>query len=487
MKKIIFFIILLSPLLSNAKNVWAFLTYSTFNSPQGPYVETYLTVAGNSVKYIQKENGKYQAAVNILMTFKQNNAIKAFNKYELKSPEISDTTKNAYEFIDEQRIGIPSNGVYDFELQITDQNNPATKTNPFTQTVTVDFPEGKPCFSGIQLVSTYSKSETVKTITKNGYDLVPFVYNYFTPKDKSLIFYCELYNMDKILVPGQKYILCYYISSYENQIKFNDFTRIKTETAKPLSVLLTEFNIENLATGNYNLVVEAKNQTNEVVATQTIFFQRNNPNAILSYDEMFSAPGTNSFAEKITNIDTLKEDISSTFPISSGLERSFIKNVLKSTDLKKLQDYFYGFWQRREEANPEHAWLLYREQVKKVQYNFGTRIKKGYQTDRGRVYLEYGPPNTRSTQYSEPNTYPYEIWQYYTLKETQRNKKFVFYSPDMVTSDFFLIHSDAIGEYTNPAWRIQLTSRFNTPVDLQETQTVNTWGGLSSDYWDLPN
>jgi GWxTD domain-containing protein len=169
------------------------------------------------------------------------------------------------------------------------------------------------------------------------------------------------------------------------------------------------------------------------------------------------------------------------------LERAFIRSALKTSDIKKLQDYFYGFWQRREKDNPEHAWLLYKAEVKKVQYNFGTPIKRGYQTDRGRVYLEYGPPNTRSTQYTEPSTYPYEIWQYYTLKQTQRNKKFVFYSPDMVTSDFFLLHSDAIGEPNNPSWRIQLTSRSYAPKDLQDTQTINSWGNMSSDYWDLPN
>jgi len=33
-------------------------------------------------------------------------------------------------------------------------------------------------------------------------------------------------------------------------MKFNDFARVKTETAKPVSVVLAEFNIETLATGN---------------------------------------------------------------------------------------------------------------------------------------------------------------------------------------------------------------------------------------------
>ena len=395
MKKIILILIMLAPFFSEAKNVWAFLTYSTFNSPEGPYIETYLTVAGNSVKYVKKDNGKFQATVDILMTFKQDTIIKAFKKYELKSPEIADTTKSSYEFIDEQRFLLP-NGTYNFVLQLADKNNPG-KSNPFSQAIVVDYPSDKPCFSGIQLVKTVSKSETETIITKNGYDLVPNVYNYYSPEDKHMTFYCELYNMDKVIPAGQKFILTYYIQSYENNMKFNDLAQLKTETAKPVNVVLSDFNIENLATGQYNLVIEAINQKNEIVASQKLFIQRSNPNAQLTYDEMLSNKGSNSFVEKITNRDTLKEYISSTFPISSGLERSFIRNVLKSMDLQRLQDYFYGFWMRRDKADPEHAWLLYNEQVKKVQYNFGTRIKKGYQTDRGRVYLEYGPPNTTSS------------------------------------------------------------------------------------------
>jgi GWxTD domain-containing protein len=486
MKRFIILIaVVLLPFLSESKNVWAFMTYSTFNSPEGPYIETYLTVAGNSVKYIRKDNGKFQATVNVLMTFKQNSEIKAFKKYELNSPEIDDTTKNTFEFLDEQRFLVP-NGIYDFELQLSDKNNPG-KPNPFTQAVTVDFPDGEAAFSGIQLLESYAKSETQKTITKSGYDLVPYVYNFYPVKEIRMSFYCELYNMDKVMVPGQKFLLSYYIESFENKMKFSDFARVKTEAARPVNVLLSEFAIENLPTGNYNLVVEARDQKNEIIASTRFFFKRSNPNAKLSYAEMLSSPGANTFAEKITSIDSLKEYISCTYPISSGLEHSFIKNSLKSGDLKYLQDYFYGFWQRRDAANPEKAWLAYKEQVKKAQYNWGTPVKKGYQTDRGRVFLEYGPPNVISPQYYEPTAYPYEIWQYYTLNDNQRNKKFVFYSPDMVTSDFYLLHSDAIGEVNNPQWQIDLTSRSYAPKDLQDTQTINSWGSMSSDTWELPN
>jgi spore coat protein CotF len=79
---------------------------------------------------------------------------------------------------------------------------------------------------------------------------------------------------------------------------------------------MADFSIENLASGNYNLIIEARDQKNELVATQKLFLHRSNPNAKLTYDEVLSTSGANSFAEKITNMDTLKEDISCTFPIS---------------------------------------------------------------------------------------------------------------------------------------------------------------------------
>jgi GWxTD domain-containing protein len=486
MKKfLILLTVLLLPLFMDAINLWAFLSYATFNSPEGPYVETYLTVAGNTVKYVKLDNGKFQATVNVLMTFKQNDAIKAFKKYELNSPEIADTTKTSYQFLDEQRFPVP-NGTYDFEIQVTDKNKSA-KPTPFIQTVTVDFTSDKPAFSGIQQVQSYTKSESEKTISKNGYDIIPYVYNYYPPVEKTLTFYCEIYNMDKVNGQEQKYLLSYYLESYENNLKMSEFTRTKKAVAKSVEPILAEFNIENLATGNYNLVVEARNQQNELIASKKLFFQRSNPGAKVVYSDLTAFNTENTFVDRINNSDTLKEDISCTFPISSGLERSFIKGPLKQADLKTLQQYFYGFWLRRDSQNPEKAWLAYREQVKKAQVNFGTPIKKGYQTDRGRVYLEYGAPNTRSMQYSEPSTYPYEIWQYYTLNNTQRNRKFVFYSPDMVTSDFFLLHSDANGEIHDPRWQIDLRSRTESHIDIGDTQTVNAWGDFSDDYWKLPN
>ena len=478
------FVLMTSSFSTNAKNLWAFLTYSTFNSPEGPYIETYLSIAGNSVKYIKKDNGKFQATVNVVMTFKQKNDIKAFNKYELKSPEIADTNSININFVDQQRFSVP-NGVYDFEIQITDKYKSTTAV-PYSQVVLVDFPSEKPSISGIELIKSHKKTEIPNILSKSGNDLQPYVYTFYPENEQKLTFYCEIYNLDKVIPKDQKFLLTFYIETFENNLKLNDFARSKPEQVKDVIMLLKEFSIENLATGNYNLVIEARNSKNELLTSKKLFFQRINPNAKLMLSDLINADITNSFSEKITSIDTLREYINSTFPISMGLEKSFIRTSLKTSDLKTLQQYFYSFWQRRSATNPEKAWKDYKFQVERVQANFGTPIKKGYQTDRGRVFLQYGAPNAREEHVLEPDTYPYEIWQYYTLNNNQRNKKFLFYSPDRVTSDYVLMHSDAIGEIYEPRYKVLLRNKLYAPLDLQDTQVINVWGDQLDESWALP-
>jgi len=488
MKKNVFMMILAALLLGgsslSARNLWAYMTYATFNSPQGPYVETYLSIAGNSVKWIKQDNGKFKATVNVLMTFKDKNDIKAYKKYELNSNEVTDTAKLNTQFIDLQRFQL-ANGTYNFEIQLSDKNKTVAAV-PYTQTLVVDFPADKPSMSSVEMIKSYTKSDKPTVLSKSGYDLVPNMYNFYNDEDAKLGFYAELYGLDKAIPAGQMFLLSYYIECFENSLKLNEFAKAKKETPKAVNVLLADINIKELATGNYSLVIEARNASNEVILSKKVFFQRTNPKATYSLTQLASTDVKGTFAEKYNSIDSLREYINCTYPISTGYEKDFIRFQLKKVDLPTLQKYFYSFWNERSPSDPEKAWFNYKDQVKIVEANFATKIKKGYQTDRGRVFLQYGAPNAREGHYAEPNTYPYEIWQYYTLNNSQRNKKFVFYSPDMVTADFILLHSDAIGEQYEPRWKVALRSKMVSPVDISESQVVNVWGDYSEDSWDLP-
>ena len=115
-----------------------------------------------------------------------------------------------------------------------------------------------------------------------------------------------------------------------------------------------------------------------------------------------------------------------------------------------------------------------------VNKNYNTSIKKGYETDQGRVYLQYGAPNSIITEKHDPSAYPYEIWSYYKVNN-QTNRKFVFYCTEISGSDYVLLHSDVTGEIATNNWEMVLHKR-DTPIyDFDQKSGINYYGGHSID------
>ncbi len=490
MKKIniIFLIFILTMGSAMAQNLSAYLSTAGFYShSEGPYFETYLSVVGNSIVFNKTENGKFQGSIEITMIFKKDESIENFAKYELKSPEIEDTTFVNFNFIDQQRFAL-SNGTYNFEIYIKDLNNENSDSISTSKIINIQYPDDEISISGIELINSFKKSEEQNILTKSGYDVIPYISKFFPENRNSIIFYSEIYNSDKTFGDNEKYLISCYIESFENNKRINKFIHNKRADTKPVNIVFNEFNITSLPSGNYNLVVEARDKKNNLIAINKIFFQRSNPKIHFEINDITALNTENTFVKYYTDKDTLMEYIHSLNPISTEIERSFALRQLINTDIKTMQQYFLNFWLSRDNIDPKTAWFNYHEKVKIVNVAYKTQIKKGYETDRGRVYLKYSEPNVISERHNEPSAYPYEIWHYYTLGDNQRNKKFVFYAEDIVTNDFLLIHSDAIGELSNYRWQILLHSRefFNNKYNFDATKEPDAWGNKANDFYGIP-
>lgn len=498
MKKylIIFFFTNVLTFNAAAVNVTAYLTYGIFSTPaKGPYVETYLSVMGNSLRFIKNSSGKFQGAVDIAVVFKQNDEIKNAQKYSLISPETSDTSLSFPNFIDQQRYAL-ANGIYEMELSIADKNKPVEKPFVTTIRVTVDFEENIMGISSIQLLESYTKSVAPGVLTKSGYDLMPYVSAYFPENINKIKFYTEMYAAKKILGEGQKMLISYYLESYESKVRLNDYSGFNKQIANDVNILLSEFNIESLPSGNYNLVVEVRDKENKIQAQQKSFIQRTNKLVALNFDDIKAITVSNTFVNNYKSIDSITYYIKSLRPISSSNEIQFSENQLKGKDLELMQQYFYNFWKSRNALNPEVAWLEYYKEVMKVNKEFGSYGLKGFDTDRGRVYLQYGPPDQRTKYNTEPSALPYEIWEYYSLidktllltnpSNRQSNKKFVFYNPDLVTNKYVLIHSEARGEINNVRWKLLVHKRDTQSLNLDNENVPDHFGGNADDNFNNP-
>jgi len=465
---------------STAENLKAYFTYCTFNIPDsGPYIETYLSVVGSSATYAKTANNTYQSKIEVTLIFKQGEEIKKFKKYNLSSPEIKDSLSERSNFMDQQRITLP-NGKYEFEVSIKDLNSTEA---PFksTQILSIDYPNDKVSISDIELIESLKKTTSKSVLTKSGYDIVPYTSDFYPEDFEKIAFYTEIYNANKVIGENEAFLISYHIETFENKKMIGSYRSFARETAKPVNILLKSFAIESLPSGNYNLVVEARNKQNELLAEKKIFFQRSNPK---STPLLVSEDYLNTFVDNLTAKE-LSENIKSIEPISTTVEINYAENQLKGKDEAMMKQYFYNFWLARNDLDPETEWKNYQELVKTSNKLFTTGIKKGYTTDRGRIYLKYGKPNTRTVINSEPSSYPYEIWHYHKVKGFS-NKRFVFYSRDLVTNDYPLLHSDMPGHIYNAQWKVQLHKRTNQPRDMNEENNDGHYGGRADDYFKNP-
>jgi len=157
--------------------------------------------------------------------------------------------------------------------------------------------------------------------------------------------------------------------------------------------------------------------------------------------------------------------------------------------MAELKRWFYYFWQSRDSLHPLDAWQKYLTEVTKVDNSFNMPGLKGYRTDRGRIYLQYGPPNIRDVEKNNPATYPHEIWQYYKLPDGETNVKFVFYSTAVETNNYVLLHSTATGEIHNPQWQSALYSTVGSglPSNLDNEKVPDQMGEDVNDEFNNPH
>jgi len=116
---------------------------------------------------------------------------------------------------------------------------------------------------------------------------------------------------------------------------------------------------------------------------------------------------------------------------------------------------------------------------------YGSKLQKGYRTDRGRVYLKYGAPNSITESPFTASLHPYEVWHYYHT-EGESNVKFIFYNTDLVSNEYELLHSTKRGEIRDPAWQLRLMKGHIPQSNFDLTRPENFWGNDMDDNWRNP-
>jgi GWxTD domain-containing protein len=435
--------------------VTAYFDYKVFYDPgTGPYAEFILSFDGTSMKYAKVSDSTWQARAEITLIVSQLNQVVDFRKFFADGPV--QATGNKSDFLALERMRL-SDGEYDLEVVLTDLNDPE---HPEThrQKISISHLSEGLFLSDIELVSAFSPTTETNAFSKSGFDIIPSVTNHFGADALVLMLYVEVYNSERYFGKDSAFVVVSSITS-ANGAQQTGIMKIKREKARSVCPAFHALDISGLPGGAYRLVVEVRDRSNAPVLSR----QMNITRTLDAVDAPAPTDLSLTFAGKYQQRDSLQAIIQSMQPIAGSGERSTIQHVIPGAELVEMQGFFYRFWYNRNPTQPETAWRAYEKHLAAADAEFGTKVSRGWQTDRGRVYLQYGPPNTRVERPHPTDYWPFEIWHYYESGKAN-NLRFMFYNPSL-SGDYELLHADAPGEIFNASWREMVRSGFrNDPI-----------------------
>jgi GWxTD domain-containing protein len=210
-----------------------------------------------------------------------------------------------------------------------------------------------------------------------------------------------------------------------NKIEHSQLKKVGANTSR-----LEKISIDQLKTGMYNLNIQLADLANDKTASTHRYFkvisQENNTPLVMPMEE----EDIEKYYDQIKYIATYRE-----------LE------IYQQLDNKGKQEFLLQFWKSKDPTpdTPENEFML--QHFQKMDY-CEKHFQNGINSDRGRVYIQYGPPvdlerNVSTIGYSKP----VEIWTY----SLDGRVEFVFV--DRVNDDnYVLMHSTHPNEYYNPGW-----------------------------------
>lgn len=472
-----------------AQKLSGLLNYARFRADSvSNYLEINLSFEGRSIGLIRTRDGKFQAGVNAILQIDDSTKSVYAEKFNLLSPVQADSTSVKGNLSVNRKIAMP-NGKFNFSIEAFDLANPDSGRLKTNLPLVFNFPKGKMFFSDLQLLAETEKiNEQSKDIEngfiKNGYLMLPYPLSFYPAKLNTLKFYSELYNSERVLGHDSLFVVTTYLVRQSDQKLMAEFGSVSRLKAKPLIARLTELDIKDLPSGIYDLVVEAIGKNKSLLARQRRTIERLNPFADDNPDPM--APVSSDLTSKGTFLDpipikTVQHILLACQAIASNMEAKVIATLSKSNDEARVKSYVFDFFKRRNKDNPEMAYRKFARDLEYVDKVYRSPGMRSYETDRGRVYLQYGKPDQIENEYndkyrsntSQSTITPYEIWQYYhTEQRNQSNILFVFVQQNLGNNNYRLLHSSAIGEVNYPNWRTAISNsnngggnQFNLPND----------------------
>ena len=402
------------------------------------FVEIYYSFPEGSVTYKSDSEG-FKGGAEITAIVMQKDSMVYGDRWLV--PHVvkdSSALRNGMNLVGLTSVGLPE-GEYTLKVIGKDRNDLMRQDSVNMRLPVKMVGQDRMQLSDVELASNI-KTQRSKTspFYKNTLEVIPSPEGLFS-EDQKCFYYAEAYNLLGPAVGRGYFVSMVVFDAAGHEVVSRERER------KPIAestVLVDNLAIGQLKSGTYSLLIGLLDSTKKVISsTGRKFFVYNRKLGIDS--TLFLSASSGSFGEYAgVEEPELDREFEWARYEATDVDKAQYKK-LKSVDAKRK--YLSEFWHKRPLGFKEE----YLKRVAHANATFAVLGRTGYKTDRGRVYIMYGPPDDYERHPNESDLRPYEIW---TFQSIQGGVIFVFVQRTS-GGDFELVHSTHRNELHDENWQ----------------------------------
>ena len=212
--------------------------------------------------------------------------------------------------------------------------------------------------------------------------------------------------------------------------------------------------MSTLPTGEYTLHLAVLNAANEALAEETKRVYVINPD-VARPEATVAEAQDDELLYLAMGEEELETNVQHVRVIASSRER---QQLLAARTDDDRRSFLVRFWRGRDEfGGTTGARRAFYDRLPLVNERYRHGGIPGYRSDRGRVYLTYGPPSGTDRQSITADAAPFEVWTYENIPGHGLSE-FVFVDR-FNSGEMQLVHSNVTGETSLPNWQQEITNR----------------------------
>ena len=413
--------------------------------------EIYYAIPMAELKFIENESNNLHAQAMIQLTVKKENNY--FSDYSWK---LEKTIKDTSELIDSGQMVdvlryLMKPGLYEFSFYIEDLND---STNTYAKAIQAKieiYPEIDIGLSDIQFASSIKQAKMDKNnvFWKSGLEIVPNPGAIYGARTPVLFYYLESYNLKRLL-KSDTYKNKAYITTPNGEVIEKINPRVQQKKVLNSSIEVGTLNVASLPSGVYNFNFEVYDIEDSLRRSASKKFYVYNPSVVVDseseIEDIEQAFTESEFSEM--NEKELDNEFEMTRYFTTSEQGDFYKK-LDNAEAKRR--FLFEIWKK---ADPtpmtriNEFQLQYKKRIEEANEEYRSYTRKGWKTDRGRVYILYGSPTDIERFPNNPTSFAHEIWHYDNIEGSV-----IFVFVDLQEfGEYIQIHSTKRGEPMNNNW-----------------------------------